>query len=339
MKSKKTLFIHIGTNKTGTSAIQHSLSQKRKELSEKGVLYPNTGCIGDAHYEISRILGFDHGKPPAPEIEQIAFLDRFNAEIEASCCETCIISSEYFVLPRNAALVRAFFSDFNSRIIVYFRRHDHWWLSAYNQAVKTVVQPPWERGFQGYLNFNHKKSPQVGNYRAILDRWDKAFGRENILVRPYEKEQNQPNILSDFLTTIGHADLTEIFFNSDVPYVNHSLDSGSIFLLEVFQRMNVTPDIRRLLIDHVMKNAGLKDDESPIHPKIRRQLADEKTPLYKYIANTYLNRSDGLFFREPLPDPEAAWTNPAYPTIVEVANIVTQVITGSGKCRKPVFQL
>ncbi|MFZ0132231.1 MAG: hypothetical protein WAK95_06790 [Desulfobacterales bacterium] len=338
MKSKKTLFIHIGTNKTGTSAIQLSLNGKRKELAEKGLLYPSAGCAGDAHYDISRILGFDHGKQPAPDAERAAFLGRFEAEVEASRCETCVISSENFVLPKNVELVRSYFTGFDCRIIVYFRRHDHWWLSAYSQAVKMVAQPPWIRGFQGFLNFNHRKNSQVGNYRALLDRWEKFFGRENIVVRPYEREQNQPDIIADFLSAIGCADHCSIFSESVIPNVNPSLDARSIFLLETFQRMKTDQNVRQALIDHVLKNADPQRKAPYVSPEIRRRLVDENAQQYDYIARTYLNRPDGALFNDPLPEPDAAWANPEDPTIVEVAEIVAQVLTSPNGRSKSILR-
>ena len=327
MESKKRLFIHIGTNKTGTSAIQCFLNARQKELAENGLLYPRAGCAGGAHYEISRVLGFDHGKQPAPDAEKGAFLEQFKSEVKLSRCNTCVISSENFVLPRNVALVRDFFSDFDCKIVVYFRRHDHWWLSAYNQATKMVVNPPWAWGFQGFLNFNRKKNPQYGNYRALLDRWDKVFGEENIIVRPYERQQNKPNIIADFFAAIGVPDLYLPFSDDAVSHVNQSLDVRSVFLLETFQRMDVEDHIRRSLIEYVMKSANLGEKERFITPELCRKLVDEEMQQYKYIAKKYMHRPDGVLFQEPLPDPKANWEKPQYPTIVEVANIVAHVLS------------
>lgn len=291
------------------------------------MLYPKTGCAGDAHYEISRILGFDYGKQPAPEAQRSAFLAHLKTEVKKSGCETCIISSENFVLPKNVKLVGDLFADFSCKIVVYLRRHDHWWYSAYSQAVKMVVHPPWVPGFKGFLEFNRQKNPQFGNYRALLDRWAKVFGQENIIVRPYEKEQNQPTIIADFLTTIGVADCYSIFSDSKMPHVNRSLDARRIFLLETFQRMNVNENVRRLLIDNVLIDAGTENSGTVISPADRRQLVEEAASQYKYIAQTYLNRPDGVLFFEPLPDPQAAWKAPQRPTIVEVADVVARVLS------------
>lgn len=37
----------------------------------------------------------------------------------------------------------------------------------------------------------------------MVDRWAKVFGKTNILVRPYERQQNKPNIVTDILQIKG----------------------------------------------------------------------------------------------------------------------------------------
>lgn len=58
---QKTIYLHVGANKTGSSAIQNFCNSNRDSLLSSGLLYPVTGCVGDAHYGISSILGFAHG--------------------------------------------------------------------------------------------------------------------------------------------------------------------------------------------------------------------------------------------------------------------------------------
>jgi hypothetical protein len=261
-------------------------------------------------------------------------LEKLKTELDKSQCEKCVISSENFVLPRKVEIVREFFADFDCQIIIYFRRHDHWWVSAYNQAVRMVVNPPWPQGFQGFLDFNRKKNPTFGNYRALLDRWESVFGQENITVRPYEREQNQPNIVVDFLKAIGHAELCSIQPRSEDIVLNRSLDSRSTFLLETFQRMDVDARVRRLLINYVMENVDLNRNEQIVSPNVMRQLVDEEIKQYEYIAKKYLNRPDGVLFFEPSPDPQTAWVKPKYPPLVEVANIVAEVLTAPNTHRK-----
>ena len=201
------LYLHIGINKTGTSAIQRYLSSHRAELVRESVLYPVTGRAGEAHYGLSRALGFAHGKPPvnAQELERLrsALLE----EMRASDAQSVILSSEDFVLRGDIARVREFLSAFDCRIVVYLRRHDHWWLSSYNQAVKMVANPPWEPGINAYLQFCRKRKSARASHRELLERWAEVFGVPAICVRPYEAAQNEGGVVADFLRTTGLAEL------------------------------------------------------------------------------------------------------------------------------------
>ena len=46
----KQLYIHIGTGKTGTSAIQEFLYNNRKELLSDGVRYVDAGIVKNNHH-------------------------------------------------------------------------------------------------------------------------------------------------------------------------------------------------------------------------------------------------------------------------------------------------
>lgn len=317
-----TLFLHIGTNKTGTSAIQQFFNQHRDTLIKHGLLYPTAGCSGNAHYSFSTLLGFDHSKPRPIVLSEPALRDmhtKLEREIARSSCRNVLISSENFVIPRVVAPVRDFLKDFNVRVVVYLRRHDGWWESAYNQAVKMVAEPPWGRGFDRYLRYQRMRNPGYGNYRVLLSRWDEVFGSDNIIVRPYEKQQNVPNVVVDILHAIGCGEIAQ---QMDVhpACVNSSLHCDTVQLIDAFQRARIEPELRRRLIAHAIATAPSGVTQSLVEPATRRRLVDENMQDYDYIARKYLGREDGRMFLEPLPDPDEPWTakpRPTPPAIVE----------------------
>ncbi len=51
--TKKTLYLHIGMGKTGTTALQVFFSGNRKAMEEQGVAYPSLGEIEGAHHLLS----------------------------------------------------------------------------------------------------------------------------------------------------------------------------------------------------------------------------------------------------------------------------------------------
>lgn len=325
------LFLHIGTNKTGTSAMQRFFNHNRDALKSHGLLYPAVGCAGDAHYGISDLLGFVHRKPTAVDVSapplQTA-LWHLGQELERSACNQVLISSENFVIPRAIAPVRELFRDFDVRVVVYLRRHDGWWESAYNQAVKMVAEPPWGRGFERFLRFQRMRNPQYGNYRQLLGRWAEVFGAERLIVRPYEQQQNQPNVVVDLLQAMGRGDIAR---QMDIrpEHVNASLHGETVHLIDAFQRARIDPELRRRLIDHAMATAPSGVAQSLVEPGLRRRLVEENMKDYAFIARNYLGRKNGRLFLDPLPDPDEPWTVQPRPTPAAIVEATVQVLSGA----------
>ena len=85
---QKTIFLHIGANKTGTTSIQKQLAEHRDLLEREGVLYPRTAQAGSVHYPLSWGLGLGH--PPeqykhSPE----HWLNVINEIQQSDCKKNC----------------------------------------------------------------------------------------------------------------------------------------------------------------------------------------------------------------------------------------------------------
>lgn len=316
------LYLHIGTNKTGTSAIQRYFNTHRAALLRQRLLYPVTGCNGEAHYGFSRALGFSHG-PQANSAAELGALSRqLQNEVKKSRANTCVISSEDFILPKQVAAVRKFFEGFECRVVVYLRRHDYWWESAYAQAVKMKENPPWGRGIGHFINFNARKNPNYGNYRFLVDRWADVFGADRMIVRPYEPAQNPGGVVADFLRTLGLPEAAEQAANN-VERVNESLSHRALFILDILQRAKIDPSVRADLSRKLLADTWKRSGRSLMSPLLRRELVERNLDDYAYIAKKYLGRKDGKLFTEPLPDPDEPWKAPVMPNMVEV---VTHVV-------------
>lgn len=317
----KTLYLHIGIPKTGTSAIQNFFYLKREELKSYGLLYPKTASsgLGTEHYLLSDALGFrkkhrvdTHGK----ELTSIA--QSLEKEINEASVHSILFSSECFYIPADIEPVKVFFSDYEVRIVIYLRRHDTWWQSAYSQTVQTVKTPPWNRSIESYINFS-KKRPQRPSYKALVDRWACVFGKENIIVRPYEAQQNQPDLIADMLSAINMQAAISLKSAMEVESKNQSLPYYKLCLIDIYQRANIDPAIRHRLIRGVLSAPNNEQNSGAlISPQLQLQLIEENTPDYEYIAREYLGREDGRLFYDPLPDQDTPWKAPKHPTFIEV---------------------
>ena len=229
------IILHIGMNKTGSSALQVFFTRHRAALRARGLLYPEAGVMAgaEAHYEISSATGF--AQPILRNRHTHATRQVLHAalhgEIAAVRPSRVVISSETFVMKQDPATVQAFLRPYPVRVLVYLRRHDLWWQSAYTQAVKTVVDPPWDSTYQSFLERQLVNAGQETEFQALLSRWGRVFGEENLIVRPFERRQMPDGIVADFFRAIG-AEAVLQGLDTDPGEVNQALSPRALAVVE-----------------------------------------------------------------------------------------------------------
>ncbi|MTW22674.1 hypothetical protein [Allochromatium palmeri] len=325
------IFLHIGINKTGTSAIQSFFSHYREPLKAQGLLYPQTACDGSAHYPLSQALGFSLGKAPSSAstaAQREALRRALDEEIAAAGTPAVLLSSEIFVRPADIKQVHDFFDREDVAILVYLRRHDTWFSALYSQALKTAhktkAAPHWKpEGIDAFVRFQCKRLNIQGHYRHLVDRWAAVFGRKNIIVRPYESCQNAPDIVVDILRSIATEMQVDANAISQLASIrsarrNTSLTPRALQILEVFQRAKLDPGVRAKLIHYALSLPVNEPREFILSPARRLQLIEENAADYEYIAREYMGREDGQLFYDPLPDLNEPWEPPKPLTPCEI---------------------
>lgn len=208
----RNLYLHIGFHKTGSSALQECLADNRQALQEAGFFYPHSlGNKYPAHVDFSWAL---NDRPPAwsgfsaADAEHVVAL--YQEQIEAAGCENIIMSSEDFVLLESNAesieRLREFFSAFSVKVIAYVRNPVDFIVSLYSHAVRSrAVMCDVFEYVDSHFNF------RSADYAVRLQPWVKVFGRESIVVRPYDKNEFvNNNIVDDFASIIGfQGELTQ----------------------------------------------------------------------------------------------------------------------------------
>lgn len=321
-----TVYLHIGINKTGTTAIQRHLQMKRRDYRKLGLLYPKTAEAVSAHYVLSSSLGFHYHYMPAEWRRGVDELrQKFERELRDWSGRAIVFSSENFVLKCPVEPVREFFDGWPTKVIVYLRRHDHWWMSSYTQTLKMRAMPPWPRGVVGYIEFSKKQKKYFARYRELVDRWADCFGKENVIVRPYEEQQIRGDVINDFLAVIG---VSRVGAEDSDERSNVGIPPMAMHLLDIFQRARIDERCRKRLLEYAM---SLREGERQnlIPPSLRRSLIEENAEDYEYIAREYLGREDGRLFYEPLPDPDPSWKAPRQPAPREVVEATVAALTGA----------
>jgi hypothetical protein len=328
-------FIHIGTGKTGTSAIQGFLNRNRSQLIEQfSCLYPNLhgneesdcflgNCVNHCDFFGSNNNDFIHN--------QIGSLIK---KAESKKIRKIIISCEALTSwPKFAHSLHetlSVFPNIRTFIIVYLRRQDHWLESAWKE---------WGVKDKNFRDIDHFLSnyQQVATYNydplEVLETWEREFSSENIIVQPYEKEQLPDGIIIDFLKKTG-IDYTQIQGydpERDKFYVNVGFNRD---IIEIFQlNKNFFQDLNdnRLhtlfskYLDDTYRKAPF-EDYSIFSPQRRLDLLAHYLPKYEVIAKKYLKRSDGKLFYESLPDPNEPWSPYEGLTVEKIVPIFTQII-------------
>src|SRR3989339_890168 len=133
----KTLYLHIGHHKTGSTALQVFFMSNSDLLLSKGISYPMTGILEPSgHYYLAI------GTIPAAKSHYT--IDRYIPELEKETlnCPNIIISSEIFAFRKlnvDLNIAVEFLGKLADRIkiVVYLRRQDEWAQAIYAQGVNS----------------------------------------------------------------------------------------------------------------------------------------------------------------------------------------------------------
>ncbi|AXC50852.1 hypothetical protein DRW48_15250 [Paracoccus suum] len=193
------LYLHIGTQKTGSSTIQHFLRSNDSVLREKGFRFVRAVRGWIDHNKVARELRSNSVDTPR--------FDAVVAELREASEPNAILSAEEFFHKRAARrmgehLPREIIE--NSRVIVYLRRPDDLIEALYKQRLKTAAIEP--RPMR-YL----RDSAFEIDYLTVLTAFEEVFGRERITVRPYRRDLLiNRDIIDDFLHVLGLDDLAAL---------------------------------------------------------------------------------------------------------------------------------
>ena len=325
--TKPRLFLHIGLAKTGTSAIQRFAWENRHLLAEAGVIYPERGVVAGAHHKLSPFIPPSLATAwPYEPIEDWA--PALAAEARAAG-KPIVLSSE-LISNAGPGLVRRIAEVlepvFETRIVVYVRRIDDLLMANFNQQVKAQGQPYAIEDIADVLFY--KLRPD-----KVLAPWIKAFGIENIVVRPYEQLQfASRDLLADFSDAIG-VDWRRDFHRLDGD-ANARLSRNAL-------------EYKRFLNNFIGDRAALGEFEAPLlaysaRAEEQTQVAFQGTPLlpgatrlamieklapfYRRLARQALGRKDGVLFRADLPDAKAPW-QPVTLTNDQIDRITREIAT------------
>lgn len=244
------IIIHIGTEKTGTTAIQDFLRKNRVALAKRGVLYPRS--LGHQFGSQVELLGVAHEAPwehdfgTALGIENKSDQKRFEAELNETLCDELkrhrrvsrmLISSEH-LHSRVLSVARIqYLKDFlqpftrSFRIVVWFRRQDEVGFSFQSTRLKSLVDV-------GDLDLRLLlvAPPGYYDYAKLYESWASVFGAEAMSPTLFHEAVQSPGGLMTRFLDMCHIPSTGL--DTDVGRINRSLDVKGFHFLRALNQLH-----------------------------------------------------------------------------------------------------
>ncbi|MCV3526351.1 hypothetical protein L8Y03_05000 [Campylobacter lari] len=235
-------YIHIGTPKTGTTVIQKFFKLNRSKILNKYILYPKT--VGDEHhqtlagfaYNISRLTTHRKHLKLYNNYEYINYRKKILKKLKEEICgiNEIVFSSEVFqeqLSKREIYRLKKYliFLGFTEvKIIVYLRNTPELFKSLCSMFCKNN-----EKSIINLLPYDNSRIHHICNHKQTLQWWGEVFGRENLIVRLFDKNEfYQGDLLKDFVHSIGLEWDSEFIIP---PKQNESLD---LLGIELLRRVN-----------------------------------------------------------------------------------------------------
>lgn len=302
------LILHVGTHKTGTTAIQSFLASHRRELAAAGVHYPDStrfvGSIPEAHHGVAAALATGAGPFP-PALEK--FRDHLRRALRDH--DAVVLSSEAFyrhLLPADAAgspdqwirrdayvaRMGAYFADLSPTVSIYFRNPVA--LAESKYANNTVATPHFET-FPDFL----VRTADTFEYSRHLATFRRHFAA--VQAQSYERSLS-PSLIANFFADHG------------LPAPGAGDD----------RRLRISPKNQAVLWIQRLKSEGALADRER-NRRWRFALADESQPLFEETSPStfwagaeartaffarYGDPVDGIAFAPPpawLERPQTVW--------------------------------
>ncbi len=336
---RKRVILHIGWEKTGTTAIQNFCGRNTKWLHRHDIDYPS---VNDTSQHV-----FIHTELATKNPQRIrTLIDRVRTIVDESPCPTVIFSHETLHLD-DATVIREMLAPYDTRIIAYVRNPADAAISHFATLIRYGALPA--HNLPRAVRFYAKTLIPCFDYYWALESFAANFGRENLTVRHYHPDELIGNqSVSDFLAMIGLTDTD----GSSWPQTraNPSIDADQLRLVARVTRAcpGLTPpqrkELARTLFDKIIAQLGVSSDRSVqrfVSPTLRQKIIDHYEPNLRPLYDRYFDGRQIFHNTSP-----AAYTDPidhdqvherviAIARVIRKTNLVPPRITRDVLARDP----
>ena len=255
----KRLILHIGTHKTGTTAVQGFLKVNAELLErETGIFYP----VYPAKYSRTKpahngkflhcqaSMRASGGKRERADVNGGSDWIREEFAKQVQEHDIILLSDEQIWKSLNSKKnylksLHDVISECGieqTDVVVYFRRQDEYLESYWKQWIKSDVH--YTKTFSEHLHDNKKIVMRYLDYAKGMKRLERTFGKEHVIVRRYQRDVlTRGDMRYDFADAVGFAITDEYIFPEEAndpraPKGNVSLSNN---LTEIIRCANLSP--------------------------------------------------------------------------------------------------
>ncbi len=289
-REPRTLFLHIGVHRTGTTAIQRLLHHNREALRRQGFHY---AFDTENHTRLASPLQ-ETDKASAEVVERLV------QDAEEAGLPRVIVSGEDLSRIPYPDRLAPLMDHFEVRVICYLRRQDRWMESWYNQHVRWPWEPETSRMSPSRFLALHPEFHWL-DYQALLIRWADVFGEDNLVVRVFEEARETPPFTQDFLGLCG---IDPTLLEEAEAHQNASLAPQATEIIRHLEQFERQPRDRVLVIRAIAEacqEAGLAQTRHVLSGQQRFDLLREHVAGNHWVAREFLGRENGSLFPGELP--------------------------------------
>jgi len=297
----KTVYLHIGMPKTGTTAIQKFCLDHSSALESLGVVYPQDDEFfwHWAHHPLAGVLSAPHSRAwidSKYDVEPERIYGALVRWIDARAAQAFIISSEQFSMAENLYRVPQLLAGLKIRVICYFRWQDSLVQSWFKHG---IVKDLHQLASDDVVRFIRHCESKL-DYFQKAERLAGIFGKDNVIIRIFDRKcMKRGDVASDFLDAIGVDDAASRLFEK-AEHVNTSL-SGDF--LELKAHMNqadlwegdpeaigrFSSEICNLLDEYSGDNTHSEMLEQCFSASLRQEILDRYAESNGKLADQYLD--------------------------------------------------
>lgn len=310
MGNMANVYLCIGTMKTGTSSLQTFMKKNEDALKKQGYCYPPNYITGrnilnrNAFFLVYK--PYSENEPSSEEIwnkgmERIAEL--------AAKFENIVLSDEliWHYSGRRENFWQRTKEAFEKigcqvKVVVYLRRQDELVQSLWNQNVKSGER--WNITFEEFIEKKKYRYFPL-NYHKKLTQIAAVMGKENVIVRVYEREQFEGHdLIIDYTKTLG-IKLNDDFQTLDET-INPSLQGNFVEIRRMINGVPVYQEMPDFLRRSLIKASVEREDVAPMKKINLFNYEDQLAFLNRYaksnekVAREFLGREDGILFYKPI---------------------------------------